>query len=346
MIEKLLLGLLALAATSPAWGQAAGGTPLFTSSEVLRVTIKGPLSAISKDRSTERRPGTISVAGGAAAIPVTLATRGLTRRRPDICPFPPLWVRFSGEPPLQSAFAGQKSLKLVTHCRGAASFQQNVLLEYAAYRMYNALSPASFKVRLAMIDYVDDSGKAIASRYGFFIEDLRDVARRNGMQEAKLPPRIPTSALSLQHASLFALFQHMIANHDWSMRAGPAGDECCHNAKLIAPARGVAAGAIPVPYDFDFSGLVNASYATPPDMLKIANVRQRLYRGYCGTNNQALASAVQFQAAKPAMLDALRSTPGLEERTIQRATSYLDSFFADIATPESLRGKVLKTCVQ
>ena len=31
----------------------------------------------------------------------------------------------------------------------------------------------------------------------------------------------------------------MIGNLDWSMRAGPAGEGCCHNSRLIAPA-GVA----------------------------------------------------------------------------------------------------------
>ena len=165
------------------------------------------------------------------------------------------------------------------------------------------------------------------------------------MQEAKLPARIPTSALSLRHAALYALFQHMVANHDWSMRAGPAGDECCHNAKLISPARGVAAGVIPVPYDFDYSGLVNAPYAAPPPILKLSNVRQRQYRGYCAHNNQLLTAAAQFRGARPAILAALASTPGLEQRTIRSATAYLDGFFATIATNDDVL-KLTKGCVQ
>jgi hypothetical protein len=226
---------------------APGDKPLFASSDVLKLTIRGPVQALARSRQPE--PATLSVAGTAEALPVQISARGLTRRRPEICPFPPLWVRFTNPPPPQSVFAGQTRLKLVSHCRTSASFQQHVLLEYAAYRMFNALSPASFKVRLANIDYVDERGRTVTSRYGFFIEDLGDVARRNGMQEAKLPERIPTSALSQRHAALYGLFQHMIANHDWSMRAGPAGEECCHNAQMIAPARGVAAGAIPIPYE-------------------------------------------------------------------------------------------------
>jgi hypothetical protein len=343
MIRKLLLFLLALGLGSPAL--ASGESALFVTSDVIQLTIKGPLSAIARNRNETPVPGTLTVAGTSDALPVMLSARGITRRQSDTCQFPPLKLQFTQSPPPQSPFAGQKGLKLVTHCRASASFQQYVLLEYAAYRMFNALSPASFDVRLAMIDYVDDSGKAIASRYGFFIEDLRDVARRNGMQEAKLPDRIPTTSLSARPAALYALFQHMIANHDWSMRAGPAGEDCCHNAKLIAPARGIAAGVIPIPYDFDFSGLVSPPYAVPPDQLQISSVRQRQYRGYCSLNNQALSAAVQFRVKRPAILAALSSTPGLEAKTIANASAYLDGFFADIATDESLRSKVLKSCL-
>ena len=344
MMRWLLLAALA-AVSSAAWA-APGATPLFASSEVLQLTIKGPVSAIARNRSQSPEQATLTVAGTSEPLPVTLTARGLTRRQADICQFPPLWVRFPSPPPPQSVFAGQKSLKLVTHCRSSESFQQHVLLEYATYRMFNALSPASMRVRLAKIDYVNPDGRALASRYGFFIEDLDDVAARNGMQEAKLPDRIPGAALSHRHAAIYALFQYMIANHDWSMRAGPAGDECCHNSEMISPARGVSAGAIPIPYDFDFSGLVNAPYATPPTQLRISSVRQRKYRGYCMHNNAVVAAAVQFRAAKPAMLQAIASTPGLDQRTVRNASTFLEGFFADIATPETLQSKLLRNCVQ
>lgn len=342
MVRLLLLLLVAL--TANAASAQGSEKPLFAANEPLRLTIAGPVSAIARSKSQDAHPGTLTVAVTGEVLPVTLSARGLTRRKSDICQFPPLWVRFTSPPPPTSVFAGQKSLKLVSHCRGSESFQQYVLLEHSAYRMFNALSPTSFRVRLANIDYVDEKGRT-TSRYGFFIEDLDDVARRNGMQDANILNLIPVSSLSHPHAALYALFQHMIANHDWSMRAGPEGDECCHNSKLITPATGVAAGAIPVPYDFDFSGLVNAPYATPPDQLKISNVRQRRYRGYCMHNNAALAAAVQMRGKRPQLLAALASTPGLEPRTVERATRFLDGFFEDIATDESLTRKVLRDCL-
>ena len=343
MIARLFLLLIAAAWTAAAPAQEAG-KPLFAASEPIRITISGPITSIVRTRSEERQPGTLTVAGSADKLPITLSARGITRLGPDICQFPPLWVRFTSPPPAGSLFAGQKSLKLVTHCRPAEAFQQHLLLEYAAYRMFNVLTPASFRVRLATVDYVDSNGKPITTRYGFFIEDLDDVARRNGMQESKLGQRVSTTALKPADAARYALFQHMIANHDWSMRAGPAGDDCCHNAKLIGPARGVAAGLIPVPYDFDYSGMVDAPYAEPPDLLKISSVRQRKYRGYCEHNNAMLAAAVQYQASRPALIAALSSTPGLTPRSVQKATAFLEPFFAEISSEERVR-ELAKGCI-
>jgi hypothetical protein len=343
-MRKLIVMLAGLLFASPAVA-AAGETPLFASSDPIHVTITGPMSDLARNRAEQPRAASITVAGTAERLPVTLTPRGITRRAPDICQFPPLKVAFTSRPPADSIFAGQKSLKLVAHCKTSESFQQYVLLEYATYRMLNVLTPASFRVRLAQIDYVDDSGRPFISRYGFFIEDLGDVAKRNGMQEAKLPELIPITSLNARSAALYAMFQDMIANHDWSMRAGPKGEECCHNAKMIAPARGVAAGAVPIPYDFDFSGLVNAPYATPPDALHITSVRQRQYRGYCMHNGEAYAVAAQIRANRAQMLAALSSTPGLEPKTIQRASDFLGEFFDQIATNDTMQSKVLKTCL-
>src|SRR5205085_11012558 len=126
--------------------------------------------------------------------------------------------------------------------------------------------------------------------------------------------------------------------------AGPAGAGCCHNGKLIGPVPG-SSQLVPVPYDFDFSGFVGAPYATPPAQLKIENVRERLYRGYCSHNAQALQAAAEMRAAKADLLDILASTPGIEPKTVSRATTYLERFFADIATDQSTTAKVLKNCL-
>jgi hypothetical protein len=322
---------------------AQGQAPLFASSDPIHITIQAPVQSLARNREARRNVTGMLIDPTGQALPVSLQLRGITRRTADICDFPPLRVDFTAPPPATSLFAHQNRLKLVTHCRNSAGFQQYVLLEYAAYRMANVLSPRSFGVRLANIDYVDSNGRPITSRVGFFIEELGDVARRNGMQEAHAPSRIPVTDLSPTDAARYALFQHMIANHDWSMRGGPEGEDCCHNAKLIgAAAPGMA---VPIAYDFDYSGFVNAPYATPPDELHLATVRQRDYRGYCIHNAQVAAAARQFRAARPQLIAAITSTPGLDARTQQRAIAFLEPFFADIATDQSTGARVLNRCV-
>ena len=330
-----------LGVAAPAAAQAPKA--LFAASDPLRLSIQAPLSTLIGNReSREAVSGTLTDPNG-NALPVSIALRGITRRTSEICQFPPLRIDFTTPPPASSVFAGQRRLKLVTHCRNTPSFQQNLLLEYAAYRMYNVLTPHSFLVRLASIDYLNPDGRPIVSRAGFFIEDLDDVAKRNRTRELHAPERIPVADLSPPDAARYALFQHMIANHDWSMRAGPVGDDCCHNAKLIG-ALGPGT-VIPIPYDFDFSGLVSAPYAQPPEELRINSVRQRFYRGYCSHNAQAAAAAAQIRAGRPAMLAALGQVPGLEERTRARASAFLDGFFNDIATDASVSSKILGHCV-
>ena len=335
---RIVRCLLALSLGVGGAASAKDAKPLFQSSDVIRITFKGPVG------SAGDTPRAGSIVMGSETLPMTFTERGITRRNKDICPFPPLRVTFTQPPAATSLFTKQKRLKLVTHCRSGSDFQQFVLLEYAAYKMFNRLTPVSFGARLALIDYVGDNGKPIASRYGFFIEDTDDMASRNDLKEPKTPDRVPASILSPTYAARYAMYQHLLGNHDWSMRAGPAGEGCCHNGKLVGPLPGSTLLA-PVPYDFDFSGMVGTPYATPPDVLPINNVRERFYRGYCAHNNQALQAAAEMRAARGELLGILAATPGLNERTRDRATSYLEKFFADIATDQLVTSKVLKNCL-
>jgi hypothetical protein len=333
--------LAALVMASAAAAQNAP-KPLFAGNEMIRLTIRGPLNQIARSAEQSRAPrdGVLMVPGAAPeSLAIQLSPRGITRLRHETCQFPPLRVRFSRVPGPGSLFAGQKSLKLVTHCRSSASFQQYLLLEYSAYRMYNQLTPASHRVRLATIDYVDDNNRPITTRLGFFLEDIDDVAARNGMRTPVTPDRIASIQLNSPDAARVALFEYMIGNMDWSMRAGPKGEGCCHNSRLLARAAG--GGYVPVPYDFDYSGLVNAPYAVTPDGK--GDVLKRHYMGYCKHNADVFALAASLRSRRMPLLAALNEVP-MDASTRRRAASYLDGFFNDIADDSRTSAKVLKTC--
>lgn len=338
MMRSLLL-LVALALAAP----AGAANPLFSSQAPLSVTMEAPLERLFRNRDSDAPVAGTLVDSAGHRLPIEVQLRGITRRRKETCDFPPLHVRFATPPPATSPFAGEKKLKLVTHCQNSGSFDRVVLLEYAAYRMYQALTPKSFGARLLTVRYVDANGRAVAQRPAFFIEDLKDVAARNGTTEVRAGARIPTTDLDPTDAARYALFQHMLANHDWSMRAGPVGDNCCHNAKLIG-ASGPGRTA-PIPYDFDFSGFVNAPYATPPDQLNLSSVRERQYRGYCRHNPQVAEMARALRSRHGAVDAELAAVPGLDARALASARAFIGQFFAEIATDQSVEAKILKRCV-
>jgi hypothetical protein len=339
MFARLALVILALVGGAGA-AAAAEPAPLFESDTPIHLTIRGPLSSIASTRSEAEQAGALTVAGTGAWLPVHLSARGVTRRKSETCGFPPLRVEFTRPPPANSAFAGQHRLKLVTHCRAAPEFQQHLLLEYSAYRLYNLLTPRSFRVRLANIDYVDQDGRPYASRLGIFIEDVDDVAGRNGMLKFKGEDRVPVARLEPRAAVRVALFEYMIGNLDWSMRAGLAGDGCCHNSKLLVPGDAGQAPLTPVPYDFDQSGLVDAPYALPPAQFSLKSVRERKYRGFCAHNVEARAVSAEMVAKRGEMLGLIATLPGLAGSTKRKATAYLEEFFRGLKSGRPLQGCV------
>jgi hypothetical protein len=344
---------LALALALALSAQQGGSTPkkptrLFSGDEPIHIAIRAPIAAIVATPADLRttRPGTLGlVAASSEDLPILLSPRGFARRNKEACKFPPLKVEFTSKPAKTSLFERQHRLKLTTHCRIAPAHQNNVLLEYAAYRLFNVLSPLGLRVRIANVDYVEADGRPFISRTGFFVEDVDDAAKRNGLVEVQTAARILPSQLDPATAARASIFEYMIGNLDWSMRAAHAGLDCCHNFKLMAAAPDARTSLIPVPYDFDYSGLVNAPYAIPPDGIPVATVRERRYRGYCIHNSAALGAAGEFRSKRGELLAALAAVPQLDEGKRQNAAAYLEAFFRDIGSDADVTKRLLKTCI-
>ena len=342
--------VLALTAAAQPGGSAPAkpATPLFASDAPIRIGLKGPISAIVRTPSSLRtaRPATLTlIAPASETHAILLSPRGLTRRLKITCGFPPLRLEFASKPAAASLFKGQRRLKLTTHCQNASQHQQYVLLEYAAYRLFNIVSPHGLRARIATVDYSEGDGRPLISRLGFLVEDSDDAAKRNGYVEARMPPHISPSQLDPAHAARAALFEYMIGNLDWSMKAGPQGDTCCHNFRLFGASQAARTSLVPVPYDFDYSGFVNAPYAVPPQGIPVSSVRERRYRGHCIHNAQALRAAAEFRGKRAELMAVLASVPQLNEGRRRSASAYLDGFFRDIATDEDVTRRLLKTCI-
>jgi len=202
---------------------------------------------------------------------VDLRVRGDFRLRN--CYFPPLKIQINKSESKGTLFEGNKELKLTVQCSAKKGTNDYVIKEYMAYKLYELISDYHYKTRLADISFKEIKGSD-SKEYefkGFFVEDTKKAADRLGGDVMKrLVHPMAQDPLESVHN---AFFMYMIGNTDFSTYVQ-------HNEKLLF----VDEKIVPLPYDFDMSGLVNASYATISEAneepLPISSVRERLYRGF------------------------------------------------------------------
>lgn len=320
---------------------SASVSPLFDESGVVNIGLRGPLSQLfdHKDSNIEL-PFVLTEDG--IDLEVTARVRGKSRR--SLCNFPPIRLNFENAGNNSTVFSGQDKLKLVTHCRNGSAGEQNLLEEYAAYRIFSLLSDAAYRVRLLRIDYFDDEDGTVESarqNYGFVIETTTQLAERLGGEKLEIPG-VVLSRLNKEQAALVYVFQYLIGSTDWSLVLAEGDTKCCHNGDLIE-----AHGEIYlIPYDFDLSGLVNAPYAKPHPSLRLPSVRTRLYRGYC-TESAALRSAIQkVNSREQEVYQVVNDLPGFDEKQRKRALKYLSAYYKKSGDEEKLLRSFEKKCLE
>ncbi len=299
---------------------------------VLDITIETDLSElIYNRRRDDYQPATLSYTDQ-KNVPVyhqiEVGPRGKFRRR--ICDFPPVKIKFSKKALAAAGLKKHNNLDLTTHCledRDAGHF--NVFREYLAYKLYNELSPASFRVQLVRVTYVDTKGVVKKmKRYGFIIEDDEELAERLGGKLCDCL-NVDTDRMDSEAEVMASVFNYMIGNEDWSL-------SMVRNLKMVESAN--IAKLTPVPYDFDFSGLVNASYAVPSVELDQRHIKDRDYLGPeadPAVLGLILARYVEKKSALYKIINDFKLLP-VEHRQDMKA--YLDSFYKTIETlPEGSR---------
>lgn len=348
-LSKALFASVAIAAAS--WIlPAAAQTRLFSENSEVQIVIEAPLNTLvrASQRSTDPYPAVATVTPpGATAVrfDIELSARGFSRRTGGICNFPPLRLQFDGT--RGTFMQGQNRLKLVTRCRSGGNYEQLTALEYTAYRLYNEITPLSYRVRPAQVTYRDTDGRRREeTQFNFLIEDLDDVARRNDSLTALdvQSNEVRTSQLNARQAAIYSLFQFMIGNLDFDMVSGHAGEECCHNSKLIAATAETRENVLPVPYDFDYSGFVSAPYAIPPEGVNVTSVRNRRYRGMCRHNDQLPDAIAHFQSRRAAIMQVIAGETRLNESSRRSASSYIDEFYEVIGDPQRVERQIIERC--
>jgi hypothetical protein len=346
---SLIFGIAIAAATmsSLAAGSDPESPPLFDTNEVLRVQIEAPFTTLMRDRdSDEYRDGffhVISESGTRETLDVKVRTRGNYRRREENCEFAPLRLNFAKTQVRGTVLEGQDKLKLVTHCNNTRrSYEQSVVLEYLAYRILNELTSLSFRARLLHVDYIDtDRDNKTRTKFAILIEDEKALYRRIGMQFAAIGSVTPEQ-LDPQQTTLIGVFQYLIGNTDFSPLRGAKDQFCCHNIVLVSRP---GTALMPIPYDFDLSGLVDAPYASPNPKLKIKKVTQRLYQGYC-MHNELLPGAIgRVSENREAIILLVENQEGLLEGSRGTALRYINKFYERVSGDAEIEKNLIRECL-
>jgi hypothetical protein len=303
----------------------------FTDTSLLNATLTLNIKKVLAEKEKEGYifPATFSCKMGDSLNvndQISVEVRGHFRR--TYCYLPPLKLIYKNNP--AAAFYRLKSLKLVNTCVPKWPDDQNLLKEFLIYKIYNLITDKSFRVRLLNLSYKDSSGKKkTITQHAFLMEDIKEVAKRNDCADWT-GKKYSTEATNRRQMTIVAVFEYMIGNTDWSVAAN-------HNIKLIHANNDPMSRPFVVPYDFDYSGFVNTSYAVPDERLGIESVRQRVYRGFPRTMVELNDVLDIFKKQKANIYALINNLNILTAETKSGMIEYLDDFYGTINSPWAVK---------
>lgn len=262
-----------------------------------------------------------------------LRTRG--HMRLDICSFPPLKLKINKDDLHAHNLSEWNEIDIVNHCHDTDGHNQLVLKEYLAYKLWELVSPHYFRTQLIRLHYINPDGtEEHEDAYAFLVEHPEELCHR--LNARRINTKVISQAAIEKTPFLKAtLFQFMIGNTDWYIPTR-------HNLEFL----GIPGNKflVTIPYDFDYSGMVNASYAAAHESLGLSSVTVRFYQGWCHTEEEVREQLKIFLEQKENILAMPGKIEGMNEKTIKECVNYLQGFFDVIENPKKLENQVLKHC--
>ncbi len=287
------------------------------------IVLESNLDSIVESRNDERyEPATLTLSAEGHPPEVwQVEIRNRARYRRRICDFPPIKVKFPKQALLDQGFADHNELKLVTHCLKSPEGGENLREEYFIYKLYEQFTPAHHRAKLVSITYINTANGKELQRQAIFLEDEKELAERLGGELSEDSFGLPDSAFQEENLKFLSLFQYFIGNSDWSI-------VMLRNLKLIKPNDG--SRFLLVPYDFDFSGVVNARYAQPDGTLPISSVRHRIMLGPFSYAEELEAAIQRLERDREAIFHFIETFEPLEKSERRWINRYLQSYYRDI----------------
>lgn len=310
----------------------------FDTDDLMKIVLRFDITYYKKKKPTEEYLDALLTyyLGENDSINKNIKVRARGNFRRTFCEFPPLLLNFRVSDTLGGEFRGIDKMKLVPHCKPA--FENLILREYLAYKLYNVLTDYSLRVRLLEIEYIDTHKKSKPIKeYGFAIEPYEHFEKRTRSREVGLT-NLTQKYIHPDVMDRVAIFNFMIGNTDWSVPNQ-------HNVQVFTqfnttePSLGML-----VPYDFDHSGLVNAYYAAPFKELPIETVRDRMYLGICREKEAYQDALREFAEKKEALYQVIRDFEFLPERSKKDMINFLNGFYSKFDRWDTIVSDMMQTC--
>jgi len=311
---------------------------LFDSDELLEISMRFDIKYYMRNKPNEEYLDAVLTYylsdNDSISEKLKVKSRGEFRR--TFCHFPPLMLNFRMTDSTMGEFYGIDKLKMVPHCK--SGFEEYILKEYLIYKLYNVLTDNSFRVRLLRVDYIS-TGKKIKpiKEFGFVIEPIKLLEKRTNSLRIDLN-NLTQKNIIPEMMDRMAIFNYMIGHTDWSVPNQ-------HNVRILSQnnAERPNLGAI-VPYDFDYTGLVDADYAVPIEQLGIESVRERLYVGICRSEETFNNALKEFSDKKEEFFRVINEFPYLKEKSKKEMIHYLNGFFKEFDKRNTIVYQLLKDC--
>ncbi|NSW93412.1 MAG: hypothetical protein HPY62_01750 [Bacteroidales bacterium] len=311
---------------------------LFDSDELLELTLRFDLTQFNRTKQLNDYQEAVMTyyLNGKDTVSRTVRIRARGKFRRDFCDFPPIRLNLKkGETP-EDEFSNIDKIKLVTHCKAGNS--EYVIREYLTYKIFALFTDISFRVRLLRINYINTRrpGKPV-TEYAFLIEPVELLTERTNTIEVK-SEKLSQRQIRPEYIDRLAIFNYMIGNYDWAV----PGQQ--NLVVLLQPGVDSEQFGIVAPYDFDYSGLVNAPYALPPETLPIKSVRQRMFRGICRDEESYRKALNEFLEKQNAIYEVIDKCPYLKDGSKKDMKNYLGTFFRDFDKRNTIVNKLLNEC--
>ncbi|MCL6258608.1 hypothetical protein M3O96_05880 [Aquiflexum sp. TKW24L] len=268
------------------------------------------------------------------SLKIDLFARGNFRK--DHCFFTPLKIKIAKKDREGSIFKGNKTLKLVMPCQNNKMAADLTLKEYMIYKMYEEVTPYHFHTRLVNITLTDRGGKQEKSFEikAFLIEDDSEIADRfeaTMKKEMEINPFRFMDTVTIRQE----FFQFMIANTDWSTTAQ-------HNVAVMQlPNKSY----IPLCYDFDMAGFVNAPYAVVNPLIPINSVTERYYRGLCREEGLFQNTREHYLSIENNIWNAYgKVSPMLSPNEQETTKKFLTAYFDILKNDKKFRDNIFSNC--